>query len=526
MTDDGYIVGVTEIVIHPAYEFIYNADLALLRLQRPLMINYNVRPVCLPWDKRHFTNATLCYIAGWGITDMKDYYTTTAPEYLHHARTKIWLETDCRKVYSNKVKDSMFCAGYKAGGIDACKGDSGGPLMCQIEDNRWVLTGVTSWGEKCGQPGLPGVYTDVAFYLDWIDSVMGYIVENVSCDFESVNICGYLEMSNGSFLWTRRPGGFSSDIKPSVDATTNGVNGHYVFAEVSPGQTCNNNQAVLLSPLIPGDMQKCLRFAFMFSGRSDLVLSIYGHRGDFNETGLRDEVELLWVMRSEFSTWRRSKTSLPADITHVMFVVTLGIKTNVGVALDDVFIESSSCADQDAFRCSFDDGTLCQYKQARDDYLDWVLQSTATEDGYKVLPKSSRSGYYLKFGGSQIARGDKATFLSTTINDSLPHCLNMYYKIYPTLSGSLSVILRVEFGEMHVYGDAMWTTKESRMSTWTWVAVDLPARMYEFSVAIQGKRESYTGHFEILVDDVYIYEDVTCAIQAALEKHFEYSVFQ
>jgi len=48
----------------------------------------------------------------------------------------------------------MFCAGDLEGKKDACKGDSGGPAVAEIQ-GRATLLGITSWGYGCGRPNKP-----------------------------------------------------------------------------------------------------------------------------------------------------------------------------------------------------------------------------------------------------------------------------------------------------------------------------------------------------------------------------------
>ena len=51
------------------------------------------------------------------------------------------------------------------------QGDSGGPLFCK-RDGVYFQAGVVSYGEKCGDPSAVGIYTKVAKYIEWINSVV------------------------------------------------------------------------------------------------------------------------------------------------------------------------------------------------------------------------------------------------------------------------------------------------------------------------------------------------------------------
>jgi len=71
--------------------------------------------------------------------------------------------------YGKKMDESsMVCAGYPAGGKDACLGDSGGPLQCRSRDGRWKLAGIVSWGTKCARAKKPGIYTRISSLQRWI----------------------------------------------------------------------------------------------------------------------------------------------------------------------------------------------------------------------------------------------------------------------------------------------------------------------------------------------------------------------
>ncbi len=49
------------------------------------------------------------------------------------------------------------------------QGDSGGPQMFQMANGRWAVVGIVSWGIGCADPGVPGIYTRVSNYVDWIN---------------------------------------------------------------------------------------------------------------------------------------------------------------------------------------------------------------------------------------------------------------------------------------------------------------------------------------------------------------------
>ncbi|XP_077645668.1 prostasin [Lonchura striata] len=146
-------------------------DLALARLDPPASPSRLVRPVCVPGAGVAFAPGTNCTVTGWG--HVRTAVPLPPPKTLQQLEVPLLSQRHCRCLYGTMgtPASDTICAGLPQGQRDACQGDSGGPLTCQL-GGTWHLAGVVSWGDACGVPGRPGVYTGVSPHLSWILSLV------------------------------------------------------------------------------------------------------------------------------------------------------------------------------------------------------------------------------------------------------------------------------------------------------------------------------------------------------------------
>ncbi|XP_048023193.1 LOW QUALITY PROTEIN: enteropeptidase [Megalobrama amblycephala] len=156
---------IDQIIMHKRYNRITKeSDFALMHLQTPVNYTDYIQPICLPDPGAQIEEGRKCFIAGWGLLSENG----NVANVLQEAVVPLLSNTQCQEwLPEYNITDRILCAGYTEGGVDSCKGDSGGPLMCE-EAGHWVLVGATSFGIGCGRPQRPGAYARVSQFIDWV----------------------------------------------------------------------------------------------------------------------------------------------------------------------------------------------------------------------------------------------------------------------------------------------------------------------------------------------------------------------
>jgi len=158
-------VKVSQIINHPSYNANNSDnDIALLKLAEKIDLNVYT-PACLPKSTDNFEGQK-AWVYGWGTTSSGGQTSSK----LLDVQVPVVSNAVCKAAMPNTITDAMLCAGGEAN-KDACQGDSGGPLTVEV-NKKHVLIGDVSFGNGCALAGQYGVYGDVAYFRNWIDTTV------------------------------------------------------------------------------------------------------------------------------------------------------------------------------------------------------------------------------------------------------------------------------------------------------------------------------------------------------------------
>ncbi|XP_076630900.1 serine protease 1 [Colletes latitarsis] len=174
----GITTTINKMIRHPNYKppTIYN-DIAVIKLNTVITFNKEIRPACL--YQQYDTVPLQAWVSGWGVTEFE---AEEGSNQLQKAQLDVIDNLSCAIQHNQSIRipygitPSMICAGDPRGGWnkDTCQGDSGGPIQIVHPKNLCLfqIVGITSFGQGCAFVNMPGVYTRVSHYLNWIEEII------------------------------------------------------------------------------------------------------------------------------------------------------------------------------------------------------------------------------------------------------------------------------------------------------------------------------------------------------------------
>lgn len=155
-------------IVHQGWnplDFKYDHDIAILRMTHKVEFSKFIQPICILFTNT--INVNRGKIVGWGVTDEKRTFATTAKVAKLEVKDALKCVVDHPMLSYIAWKES-FCA--ESMDVGVCEGDSGSGFYVEIK-NRFYLKGILSSSassEHCSANTL-ALYTDMTKYYDFVE---------------------------------------------------------------------------------------------------------------------------------------------------------------------------------------------------------------------------------------------------------------------------------------------------------------------------------------------------------------------
>ncbi|XP_034468930.1 zonadhesin-like isoform X3 [Hippoglossus hippoglossus] len=370
-------------------------------------------------------------------------------------------------------------------------------------DQHTLCESLKSYATACQVEGveLPFWQTDTA------------CVCPMNCDFEK-NLCGWEQLIQDSFDWTRHSGPTPSNLTGPIKDHTTGA-GFYIYIEGD--SVIHGDSARLMSPKCHYNGPLCLHFWYhMYGSATAMTINIYLLKDN--------KATKLWsMMNNQGPTWHPGNVDI--RVSGPFQIIVEGIRGSDAlsdVAIDDVSIHFGSCSGRFPDRvagtelpssnvevlpshpvcnlgCSFDNH-LCSWNQMLTDVFDWTWQNGTTPT-LMTGPSTDHTGdgHYLYIEANSATYGDTARLISSECSDSGPQCLQFWYHMY----GSAHTM------GLHVYllqdrlAEGVWWKRNDQGNMWHLAQVDLTTTE-TFQIIFEGRRGS-NDQSDVAVDDISIH---------------------
>ncbi|KAJ8711026.1 hypothetical protein PYW07_008268 [Mythimna separata] len=184
LTNPEYIFETSEWYTHPQYNqsaSLQPFDIALIKLQRPLVYTRLVKPIRIQSRADAFRDydGQQVIVSGHGRTDTFGPYS----DVLRWVYLRAISDEACQRTYAMvRIANTVCARFYNVTSQNACFGDDGGPLVHVDSDGIPTLIGVSYFfpgtANGCGS-GLPTGYIRPGIFLPWFEEVTGIDFENL-----------------------------------------------------------------------------------------------------------------------------------------------------------------------------------------------------------------------------------------------------------------------------------------------------------------------------------------------------------